>query len=361
MPSEPHPQELSDSTEESQSQPEFAGQPPELNRSEVLSTQRVIEGIGDCCVKSAEGANADRFTSIQSVVFGLAGLTALLTSFAAMFVLVVFALSESDFFEDPFVLLMLVVQSVYWPPFVSFAFTVTTCIFRCGRIAVRCALAFLLCLPAYALLCCGLMYLDADADVWRDVFVTMFPSIVAIAATVLFTQALSGCSLSVRNKNEAIRRQGIGGLIELTMLAAVSLATLMIWDLMDYVEAILLMAAILVPACLATLAVQIAYLGQPKSTWTLKIGFLACVSISVLVLNAFSVHENFGQGFSSVIDHWWTILLLTLFGILLVMLVTWLQLAWLRFCGWTCVNWRELAIQRDCDDELSKVPHPLDS
>jgi hypothetical protein len=336
-----------------------------VNSEEYPSADSQIVTTADSSDRSRHGdaSSQGRFSPRASLFYGLTGLAGLLAVLVAAFIMAIYVLSETDLFiDDDYIMFMLQIQVVYWPPLISFIFTTSTCMFLNGRVLFRVGASLLLCLPAFALLCFGADYfLLADVEeIARDAFIVMFSGFLSIAATVLLVQAVSPWALAV-DMNAPMQRLGISGLVELTMISAFALAVLMIWDLPDYLEAILVILAICIPGCLATLAMQVGILGKAKRNRTLMTMSVACLYTSILVLNGCVAYYENGETISSITELWQAILLMTAFGTVVVTAVIWPHLAWLSFCQWTCINWRSRAKRNPSSLPTATSPHPLDS
>lgn len=309
------------------------------------------------------------FADSASLLIALAGLSALLFCLAGLLAIAMFLLNELNVPTSPFVLVLFIIQTLLLPPLSSFSFTVTTGMFWFGGILTRFALVLMAVAPAYAVFCWLLYALDEGPDsVFGDVFVVLFACLMGAAAIAVLVQMWTPWSLVHDIDLDKPPPTGIRALAELTVLVAVGLAVMSVWDLKAYFEGLVLIGGISVLATVATIGAQVGYLGETKWRWlAFALALMGSLGTS-LFLNGFAVFEEYGRAAGAFISFAGIWLGLSLYGWLIVLAMTWVQLRWLKFCGWRCLVKRRGAAAAIPDTELDETnaavlpgtPHPLD-
>lgn len=286
-----------------------------------------------------------------SLLAGVAGLSAITTFFAVMFPIGLEAMQEFTRTRPQYPVMMMIVQTLYFPAMVSFCFAAVCPMFWYGSLIVRFLMAAAAVLPGCIAFLIGISLVEGAPpnDFWEGFAVVMFTAFLAIAATSLTIQMWTRWSLSHARVDEAaLPPLGTRAMIELTSIAAIGFAVFVSTDTDEYLVGMYFFGGVGFLASATIIAAMIAYF---------RAGRKRSIAVGAGVAFAFAI-AFFVNSFFAAQEYGWDILsveavligLISAYGTFVIFLVVWLCLRWLRYCGWRCVNRRleqELAAQRD--------------
>ncbi len=268
---------------------------------------------------------------------GLAGLSALTVMFGFLFPILMEAISSVMNRGTPvYWKMMVILQSLFFPPIITFSFTAVVPMFWYGSLLIRFALASLVVLPGCFAFLIGFQLVENE-NIWYDFAVVMFSCFLAIAAVAVTVQLWTPWTLSHRRlTDQPLPPTGLRSMIELTGLAAIGFAAFVTSDTSEYLVGILFFAALGALAAGAILFVLIALLRESHHN-----KYAAVISFAFAFATAFVVN-----GFFAAMEYGWEVLtyeillvgVVSLYGAIVISGLMWLSLWWLRQCGWSCVN-----------------------
>ncbi|MFK7738079.1 MAG: hypothetical protein AB8B50_18780 [Pirellulaceae bacterium] len=284
---------------------------------------------------------------IQSFV-ALGGLIGLTVVCALLFPVLMWLVEEFDIRPRPFYIFSLMLQSATLPPLTCGAFLVGTIMFWYGSILVRFIAATLAVLPAIFACTLTVSVLVSNVpldDFLRDILIGMLPALITSAAVGVVLQLASRWTLTHVSPPGNLPPSGIRSLVELTLVTAVCLAVIGAISRVDeYYVVMTVFAIIALLTTLAVVASQIAFLQENRTRLNLVrgivYGLFACFSVC-LFANYFFIVFEFGSGEFSVdllLGSAYFAIPLALYGCLLVGTLVALQVWWLWYCGWRCVD-----------------------
>lgn len=303
---------------------------------------------------------ADVLDDQKSLYFGVIGLGVFACILAAILPVGIGLLNNLfNIGRPPFVLMAIISQTLFLPPVIGFSFAAVTPMFWYGPVFFRFIMALVAVLPSCVVFY-FLMFLvegSPPRDFLIGFCVVMFVSLVGIAAVALTFQLWTRWTLTHRgDENEILPPTGIRSLIELTVIVAIGSAVLSSVDLKDYVQGIVIVAGVAVLVGLAVIITYITFLGDRKNS-RIAIAIPALVIfLAAASFNGFMAYTEFGRSASAIADSLGYVFLVSLYGSILLCVLIWLLLRWIRSCGWRCV-----ARNRNILPELEvETGHPLE-
>ena len=276
---------------------------------------------------------------LTSFFAGLSGLAAITFVFAVAFPIGIKLLEDLTSGKPAYLFMMFIVQTMFFPPMVGFAFATVGSMFWYGSIALRFVIATLAVLPGCVGFLVAMTWLEESGprDFYYAFAMVMFTSFVATAAVALTVQIWSRWTLThARIDGSALPVPGIRSMIELTGIAAIGFSIFASNDIGDIIDGILFFGAFGLLASAAIISVLIGFLGgggrrRPAAMIS------ACCAFCVALLP---------NGFFAVVEYGWDALstesLLiagaSLYGAALIGCLMWLCVRWLHFCGWRCIH-----------------------
>lgn len=292
----------------------------------------------------ASGAPSTHFASGHlSLVAGLAGLGALTLFFGVLFPIEIALLNWYDVVQPTYVPMMIMVQSMLFPPVISFSFAAVAAMFWYGGLLLRFAMAIAIVLPGCVGFYATVTYTDGpqDTEFLQAFSMVMFTCLLSTATVALAAQMWSRWTLTHARKDVSpFPMLGIRSLIELTAIAALGFTAFVSSDSADFVEGILLFGCVSSLMAAATISAMIAYFRAGKNRLVAAIiGFVFAFG-AACTMNCFFAVQEFG----------WSILsgetiligMTSVYGAAVICGVMWLCLRWLRFWGWRCLNRRQM-------------------
>jgi hypothetical protein len=275
----------------------------------------------------------------KSLFMGIGGLATFVFVFGVAMPLGM-ELVEEAFSPGPpkFALMMIILQTLLYPPVVCFAFATVTPMFWYGSVFLRFAMASFAVLPGCIAFVVVVSIMESGAnDFWRDFFAVMFAYFITAAAIALGVQLWSPWTMThAREGSPVAPPTGTRSMLELTAIAAIGCAVLGSIDLESVLEGVLFFTVFAFLASIAIISLLIIALGEKERK-----------RIAVIVaLGAAFVGAVFVNGFFAVMEYGWHALTaeflligaVSMYGVVVIGALMALCLGWLRYCGWTCIN-----------------------
>ncbi len=274
-----------------------------------------------------------------SFVLGLAGLNLILLVFACMAPLAIYSLENAISPSDGFFVMMAFIQTIMFPPIISFSFATVTPMFWYGSVAIRFAVGFLLVVPGCLAFCALVRLLDGGPpdDFWFQFSGVMFTQFLVAGTIALLIQMWSPWTLThERGDQSPLPPLGTMAILELTGVAAIGCAVFMFDGFGEILEGVLFFAGIGGLSSLAVIAVLIAFLREHRRNFLSGcVGFAAALAMAALMCSFFAIQEF---GWNSVTDNLLFVTATSIYGAVVISAVMWICVGWLRVCGWRCVN-----------------------
>jgi hypothetical protein len=278
-------------------------------------------------------------TPAASFVLGLVGLNFILLITACVPPIAIHLMNQMVSPRDGFFMMMAFIQTIMFPPLISFSFATVTPMFWYGRVWIRFAVGILMVLPGCFAFFALITQLEGNqGDDFLFAFSgVMFTQFLVAGTVALLVQMWSPWTLThQRRARTPLPPLGTLAILELTGVAALGCAVFM-WDgFGGILEGILFFAGIGALSSLAVIAVQIAFLRDDRRNLvSAVIGFAAALGMAALMCGFFAIAEF---GWASVTQDLPFITMASAYGAVVISAVLWLCVYWLRFCGWRCVN-----------------------
>lgn len=297
----------------------------------------------------------------KSLFLGIGGLAGLVLLFGALMPLGMEVVEEAFSNGQPqFAVMCMIIQTLFYPPIVCFAFATVTPMFWYGSVFVRFAMASLSVIPGCVAFVIVLSLVEpGENDIWLDFFAVIFPYFITAATIALGVQLWSPWTMAhVRDDPELCPPTGTRSMLELTGIAAIGCAVLANVDFSDVMEGLLFFLGFSVLASVGIISVLIIALGQDPS---LK------KAIAVTAAFAFAI-AFFVNGFFAIMEYDWYALTseflliagVSLYGMCVIGILVAVCLRWLHHVGWTCVDRRRQRKPELIDTRLTG-PDPLAS
>ena len=255
-------------------------------------------------------------------------------SLAQLMISAVSAVALYEFYEDldaanDYVLFCVLGQVFLFPMVIGLAFTTVTPLFWHGSVLSRFALAVLVVLPGSIVFVLG-FGIEGVAE-------SSFAMFLSVAVAAVFVQLWTQWTIShSRPLNAPIAPTGTRSIMELTGIASVCFAILASFDTTDIALTIGLSVAVGSLASAAVIGIVIAFLrpGQ-RNLLAALIASLFAMTCATVVCGAVAI---FGFGLQTMAAHIPEITGVTSLGAVYVFVLLMMGIAWLRACGWVCLN-----------------------
>lgn len=277
---------------------------------------------------------------IGSYWFGLLGLNVLLIVFSTVFPISIHLIEDYINNNQTFIFMMLFLQGTMFPAIIAFSFATVTPMFWYGSVLLRFASGVVSVLPGIMAFIVSLALLDEvsfDDDFFLGFASVMYAQFVAAGVVAVTVQMWSPFTLThARDPESPVPGTGTRALIDLTGIAALGFTISVGADFEDYIVGMLIFGGF---GLLSSLGVIIAFITFMTCNRWSRFGavvVVGCAFATSMLLCGVVATEMFG--WESI---WYNLLLVSsvaLFGTVIVCVVTWLCLAWLRGCGWRCVR-----------------------
>ncbi len=252
--------------------------------------------------------------------------------------------------QPKFVLMMMILQTLLYPPVICFAFATVTPMFWYGSVVLRFGMASLVVLPGCLAFVGLISLLEQGADdFWRGFFVVMFAYFFTAATIAVGVQLWSPFTMTHAREGSPIAPPtGTRSMLELTAIAALGCVVLGTIDLQPVMEGVLFFTGFALLASIAIICSLIFALGENERN---RVAFLVAAGFAF-------TGAMFINGFFAVMEFGWYALtsdilligVVSLYGMVLICALMALCLAWLRHCGWTCINRRNQRVRPSPQD-----------
>ncbi len=292
-------------------------------------------------------------SGIPSLVMGIFGLAALTCVFGAALPMVMHFIEESNIGRPSYLWMMVLVQSVLYPPLLAFAFSITAPMFHHIALSARCLLSALATLPGCFCFLISIEFFEGHRNsIWYDFFIVMSACFVAVASVAVIIQLFTPWTAThLLRRGQSLPQTGLRSLIELTAIAAAACAVIMANNFMEYWEGVLLFAGVGLILSFTIISVMMAFL-RPRgiNPWAIVIGMCFTFAAAFFVSGFFAALEF---GWDAIGQDALYVGVAAFYGSIVITLVMAMCIVWLRSCGWSCIHRREYqkAIESELGDE----------
>lgn len=277
---------------------------------------------------------------ISSYWFGLLGLNVLLIVFATVFPISVHLIEDYINNNQTFIFMMFFLQGTMFPAIIAFSFATVTPMFWYGSVLLRFASGVVSVLPGIMAFIVSLALVEEvsfDDDFFLGFASVMYAQFVAAGVVAVTVQMWSPFTLThARDPESPLPGTGTRALVDLTGIAALGFAISVVADFEDYIVGMLIFGGFGLISSLGVIIAFITFMTRHRWSRFGAVVVVGCAFVTSMLLCGVVATEMFG--WESI---WYNLLLVSsvaLFGTMIVCVVTWLCIAWLRRCGWRCVR-----------------------
>ncbi len=230
-------------------------------------------------------------TPSVSFVLGLAGLNVILVIFASLSPIAIYYTEDMVSRSNGFFMMLAYVQTIIFPPIISFSFATVTPMFWYGSVLLRFATGFLMVVPGCVAFYTLFLLIDNGApdDFWFQLSGVMFTQFLVAGTVALVVQMWSPWTLThQRDQQTPLPPLGTLAILELTGVAAIGCAVFMTEGMGEIWQGILFFAAMGAVSSLAVITVLIAFLREDRrnliSAVLALVASIAMASLTVWLL-----------------------------------------------------------------------------
>ncbi len=241
---------------------------------------------------------------------------------------------------------MILYQTLLFPPIVCFAFATVTPMFWFGPLYLRFAASMAMLVPGvvgfFLLLALIQGIHDINGEV-TDVTSVLFVYFIAISSVAIAVQFWTPWTLThLRTQEEALTQTNLSSMIQLTMFAALGFALIRLVDSSDILNGMIFFGALGLLMSLVCISVLRNFLVTTPRTKMSRVVAISTAGGISFVFNAFMLYMS--RGSIVTFDDVVLIVFPALYGVMIVLVVAAVCVKWLRVCGWSCVNRRQVGL-----------------
>ena len=303
------------------------------HRSKIASQKPIRDEQIDDLIqfgRDSEGAS--------SFILGLLGLNGILI-LAGVAMPIGMELVEELFRTQPtYVVQVMVMQTLLFPPVICFSFVTVTPMFWYGSVVLRFVAGIVSVVPGCVAFLIAIEAVENSPDEFPLQFAAVMFSLFLAAGTVaVAVQLWTPWTLTHAVADDfRLPPTGTRAMMELTLVAAAGFAFFMAIDLVEIAIGLLFFSLAGLICAVAVITVQVAFMRRERIDRLAAAISVGCAFTASFCFGSFVAWAGFG--WQSITSNLLLISLTSLYGTAVICGLNWVCLSWLKRCGWSCVR-----------------------